>query len=107
MPPIPSLVSSFTKVYIQSRLQDNIDIKRRNLSILEEAVKVGVRGSVSHALDRLISDSTLKTGEVHEDSAFALVKQRCSILSALANAQEPDLKEVLEFLGISMMKVGL
>lgn len=105
MPPIPSLVSSFTKVYIQSRLCDSIDIKRRNLAVLEAIVQREVQAKTSDVLDKLIADSTLKTGDLHLNSCFASVKQRCAILSAVAFAQENELDTISEFLGLQEMKV--
>ena len=105
MPSIPSLVSSFTKVYIQSRLCDSIDVKRHNLSVLESTIQEEVQAKKPNVLDKFIADSTLNTGELHLDSCFASVKQRCAALSAVAYAQEHELRAIFEFLGIQDTKV--
>lgn len=100
MSPIPSLLSSFTKVYIQSRLSDSIDSKRRSLVILKETVASGAVGSSCIALDNLVRLSTLKTSDIYLDPCLAIIKQRCAVLSAISNAEENDLVKVIQFLGL-------
>ncbi|XP_052133380.1 midasin [Frankliniella occidentalis] len=105
MAPIPSLLSSFIKVYIQSRLCDSVQTKRRYLSILEEAIAQRSQENIPLALDKLVSDCTLLTNEIQLDPSLATVKQRSAVLSALADIEEKDLSYVLGLLGVTDMMV--
>ncbi|KAK3926205.1 Midasin [Frankliniella fusca] len=105
MPSIPSVLSAFTKVYIQSRLCDSVQTKRNYLSILEEAIAQRSEKNLPVALDKLVSHSTLVTNEINLDSSLAMVKQRCATLSALANSEEKDLPHILRLLGVTDVRV--